>query len=489
MTDPVDKALKEKLDLLYSSGVPFGALENIPLGAPYDLEDPLVDSREIGDDPMAYHRANTNRNNIKSAIDISSPFVGIVLTDMKVSINDEESEAFNINYAGYFSRAAMTGFCRVRVPTLHDGVLPLPDPSLTEEQNAGILSLYPLAIILDKTHIGSSELSAPNVRRGDIISVQALDINRTTYEIKSLITKGTTTIIEAPINAIRSFSDNPVNFLGIDPEPSTDVPLDPLDPCSTLGNIGQTKGKRVETLYHAMKDFFPNAIYPVNNNGKVTSIGGCMRPSVSHPGTLEGHPGADIDGDPGDDIICPVYGIVVTKTYSLPPWSKDTFRGKTMAEKYAALGRKQKRDLVTIFHPKPSQIGLSYDDPEIQEDPEKLFTRYMHMTNLLVEEGDIVQQGQKIGDLGSEGPSSGPHLHYEIKIHNSKNLYKKGKVIPPFRVDPRIGIPPEAENYNPVAIAERNLGTSASPDLFAESGLTSEEIAPEFYLPTSEDNI
>ncbi len=487
MTDPVDKALKEKLDLLYSSGVPFGALENIPLGAPYDLEDPLVDSREIGDDPMAYHRANANRNNIKSAIDVSSPFVGVVLTDMKVSLNDEESEAFNINYAGYFSRAAMTGFCRVRVPTLHDGVLPLPDPSLTEEQNAGILSLYPIAIVLDKTQIGASELSAPNIRRGDIISVQAMDINRTTYEIKSLITKGTTTIIEAPINAIRSFSDNPVNFLGLDPDPAGDTTVGLQEPCSKLGNLGGTEGKPVEESYHTMKDFFPNAVYPVNNNRNISSAGGCPRASVRHSGEgVETHNGADIDGNIGDDIISPAYGIVrkVSRHFN----ADDVFQGQTMAEKYE--GRPLPRDLVEIFHPKPNQIGLSYDDPEIQGDDEKLFTRYLHMSKVLVSVGDIVQLGQKIGELGNEGFSTGPHLHYEIQIAKSDyQVYKRGTPIPPFRVEPRVGTPVQAENYNPVAIAERIVGTSVSPDLFAESEITEADLYPEFYPPTSEDNI
>ena len=112
------------------------------------------------------------------------------------------------------------------------------------------------------------------------------------------------------------------------------------------------------------------------------------------------------------------------------------------------------------------------------------------MSKILVSVGDIVQLGQKIGELGNEGFSTGPHLHYEIQIAKSDyQVYKRGTPIPPFRVDPRTGIPEQAENYNPVAIAERRSGTSASPNLFAESEITEADLYPEFYPPTSEDNI
>lgn len=44
------------------------------------------------------------------------------------------------------------------------------------------------------------------------------------------------------------------------------------------------------------------------------------------------------------------------------------------------------------------------------------FTKYAHLDRVYVNEGDIVTQGQKIGALGSTGLSTGPHVHYEVRI-------------------------------------------------------------------------
>ncbi len=46
-----------------------------------------------------------------------------------------------------------------------------------------------------------------------------------------------------------------------------------------------------------------------------------------------------------------------------------------------------------------------------------IFTVYGHLSKTLVESGQIVQRGDLIGLAGSTGRSSGPHLHWGVKIH------------------------------------------------------------------------
>ena len=45
-----------------------------------------------------------------------------------------------------------------------------------------------------------------------------------------------------------------------------------------------------------------------------------------------------------------------------------------------------------------------------------LVTRYAHAQAIHVKAGDWVGQGQMIAEVGSTGHSTGPHLHYEIRL-------------------------------------------------------------------------
>lgn len=54
-----------------------------------------------------------------------------------------------------------------------------------------------------------------------------------------------------------------------------------------------------------------------------------------------------------------------------------------------------------------------------------IVTRYGHMSSFVVADGQRVARGQAIGYVGLSGRSTGPHLHYEVWVHNTPvNPYK-----------------------------------------------------------------
>ena len=46
-----------------------------------------------------------------------------------------------------------------------------------------------------------------------------------------------------------------------------------------------------------------------------------------------------------------------------------------------------------------------------------LATLYGHQSQVLTAVGDQVEVGEVIGLVGSTGKSTGPHLHFEVRLH------------------------------------------------------------------------
>ena len=86
-------------------------------------------------------------------------------------------------------------------------------------------------------------------------------------------------------------------------------------------------------------------------------------------------------------------------------------RGIDIGEKFGAEVRSAVKGIVTYSGEKGNYGKM------VEVTSEKgVVTRYAHLSKISVEEGEIVSQGYILGNVGSTGMSTGPHLHFEIMI-------------------------------------------------------------------------
>lgn len=68
---------------------------------------------------------------------------------------------------------------------------------------------------------------------------------------------------------------------------------------------------------------------------------------------------------------------------------------------------------------------------------------YAHLAGIVVDEGQPVAQGQRLGFVGTTGRASGPHLHFEVRVHGSP-------------VEPLAYLPPHDEAQVPPTEGQHN---------------------------------
>lgn len=116
--------------------------------------------------------------------------------------------------------------------------------------------------------------------------------------------------------------------------------------------------------------------WPLSVQGRISSRFGKRKAPTAGASTY--HKGLDIAAPMGTSILAAKGGTVITSTYS------------------ASAG-----NYIMINHGN----GLN--------------TVYMHASKRMVNVGDIVVQGQKIGEVGSTGYSTGPHLHFGVIVNGN----------------------------------------------------------------------
>lgn len=132
--------------------------------------------------------------------------------------------------------------------------------------------------------------------------------------------------------------------------------------------------KKAVLKYQQILNVTPT-IWPTDSR-KVTSLFGIR--SDPFTGRATYHAGLDIGGATGDPVYAAADGVVTLSGI-------DKIYGNN----------------ITIHHGRG------------------ILTRYFHLSKRIADVGEKVKKGQLIGDLGSTGRSTGPHLHYEVSVNGN----------------------------------------------------------------------
>lgn len=158
------------------------------------------------------------------------------------------------------------------------------------------------------------------------------------------------------------------------------TPLSSTDLQSALDALSRQIEARGDTLSmiesqlldeRVRKSMLPTTL-PVAAQWNASSFGWRIDPFT---GERALHEGVDFAADVGTPIVTAAGGVVIT------------------AERHPEYG-----NMVEIDH------------------GNDLTTRYAHLSKILVKPGTLVRRGQEIAESGSTGRSTGPHLHFEVRL-------------------------------------------------------------------------
>jgi murein DD-endopeptidase MepM/ murein hydrolase activator NlpD len=152
-------------------------------------------------------------------------------------------------------------------------------------------------------------------------------------------------------------------------------------PPGKTGDISDAEYDRVNTFKQLVTpQKFWNGPFLRPNAGPVTGVYGIRRYYNGVFAKDYYHRGVDYAGGYGSPVIAPAAGRVVL------------------------VGREQDGFVVN-----GNIVGLDHG--------QGVTSAYLHLSRILVKEGDFVKAGQVIGAVGSSGASTGPHLHWGLYVN------------------------------------------------------------------------
>lgn len=174
----------------------------------------------------------------------------------------------------------------------------------------------------------------------------------------------------AQIDFLDQSLQNIEELVGVDAEDPTKLPYEERVKQVQLNTLGKSMMLTMLPSGHAIADY----------RGLTSKFGYRIHPILKKKHL---HGGIDYRSKTGDDVVATADGVVSYSAFN----------------KGSGFG-----NLITIVHAN----GFK--------------TRYAHLSQRSVKTGQVVQKGQKIGEVGSTGRSSGPHLHYEVWfLHHKLN--------------------------------------------------------------------
>ena len=118
-------------------------------------------------------------------------------------------------------------------------------------------------------------------------------------------------------------------------------------------------------------------LWPLPGRYNLSSLFGSRKHPIT--GKANNHTGIDIPASSGTSILAAKSGVVTTSTYN-----------------------------------------NSYGNYVVVSHSDGTSTLYAHMSRRGVSKGEVVSQGQYIGDVGTTGSSTGNHLHLEVRVNGSR---------------------------------------------------------------------